>query len=243
MAESILGRIGQLLRANVNAILDEAEDPEKMLDQLVRDYTSNIAEAESAVAQTVGNLRLLEDDQKEAKSAVGDWGQKAGVASKKADELRAAGKTAEATRFDDLAKIALQRQVSYEKQAKTLELQVTQQTELTEQLKSGLIKLKAKREELVQKRNELVSRAKMAKARVQVQQAVKSVSVMDPSSDLSRFEDRVRREEALAKGMEEVATTSLEDQFAKLGEDADEAEVEARFAELKAAKKPVLVAG
>ena len=88
MAESILGRIGQLLRANVNAILDEAEDPEKMLDQLVRDYTSNIAEAESAVAQTVGNLRLLEDDQKEAKSAVGEWGQKAGVASKKADELR-----------------------------------------------------------------------------------------------------------------------------------------------------------
>lgn len=242
MAESILGRIGQLLRANVNAILDEAEDPEKMLDQLVRDYTSNIAEAESAVAQTVGNLRLLEDDHKEAKSAVDEWGQKAAVASKKADELRAAAKTAEAQRFDDLAKIALQRQVSYEKQTKTLESQVAQQTELTEQLKSGLIKLKAKRQELVQKRNELVSRAKMAKARVQVQKAVKSVSVMDPTSELSRFEERVRSEEALAKGMEEVATTSLEDQFAKLGEDEDEAEVEARFAELKA-KKPVLVAG
>ena len=41
---SILGRIGQLVRANVNAMLDEAEDPEKMLDQLIRDFTSNIAE-------------------------------------------------------------------------------------------------------------------------------------------------------------------------------------------------------
>jgi phage shock protein A len=243
MAQTILGRIGQLLRANVNAILDEAEDPEKMLDQLVRDYTSNIAEAEAAVAQTVGNLRLLEDDQREARDAVEEWGSKAIVASKKADEMRAAGKTTEAERFDDLAKIALRRQVSFEQQAKTLMQQVTQQTELTENLKSGLIKLKAKREELVQKRNELVSRAKMAKARVQVQRAVKSVSVMDPTSELSRFEERVRREEALAKGMEEVATTSLEEQFARLEDDEDDIVVETRFAELKAGKKPALVAG
>ena len=242
MAQTILGRIGQLLRANVNAILDEAEDPEKMLDQLVRDYTANIGEAEAAVAQTVGNLRLLEDDQKEAKAAVVDWGTKASVASKKADEMRAAGKVSEAERFDDLAKIALQRQLSYERQAKTMEQQVTQQTELTQQLKTGLLKLRAKREELVQKRNELVSRAKMAKARTQVQQAVKSVSVMDPTSELSRFEDRVRREEALATGLEEVATSSLEEQFAKLDGDEDQAEVEARLAELKATKKPVAVA-
>jgi phage shock protein A len=241
MAQTILGRISQLLRANVNAILDEAEDPEKMLDQLVRDYTSNITEAESAVAQTVGNLRLLEDDQREAKTAVTEWATKASVASKKADDLRVASKTTEAERFDDLAKIALRRQMSYEQQAKTMEQQVIQQTELTEQLKSGLIKLKAKREELTQKRNELVSRAKIAKARVQVQRAVKGVSVMDPTSELNRFEDRVRREEALAKGMEEVASTSLEEQFAKLDDDGNDAEVEARFAELKTSRKPALV--
>ncbi len=237
MAQTILGRIGQLLRANVNAILDEAEDPEKMLDQLVRDYTSNITEAEAAVAQTVGGLRLLEDDEKEARKAITEWGDKAAVASKKADELRAAGKTAEAQRFDDLAKVALQRQVSFEKQVATFGPQLTQQRELTEQLKSGLIKLKAKREELVQRRNELVSRAKMARARVQVQKAVKGVSIMDPTSELTRFEDRVRREEAYAAGMEEVAASSLEEQFAKLGADEDEVEVEARFAELKAQGK------
>ena len=66
---TILGRIGQLVRANINAMLDSAEDPEQMLDQLVRDFTNNIAEAEEAVAQTVGNLRLLEDDQREAQQA------------------------------------------------------------------------------------------------------------------------------------------------------------------------------
>jgi phage shock protein A len=240
MAQSILGRIGQLLRANVNAILDEAEDPEKMLDQLVRDYTANITEAEAAVAQTIGNLRLLEDDQREARGAVDDWGAKARAASKKADAMRSAGGSAEAERFDDLAKVALRRQVSYEQQTKTLEQQVTQQRELTDQLKSGLNKLKAKREELVQKRNELVSRAKMARARVQVQRAVKSVSIMDPTSDLSRFEERVRREEAMAKGLEEVATSSLEEQFAALESDEDQSEVDARFAELKASGKTEL---
>jgi phage shock protein A len=230
---TILGRIGQLVRANINALLDSAEDPEKMLDQLVRDFTNNIAEAEEAVAQTVGNLRLLEDDQREAKQAQVEWGDKARAAARKAEEARSAGNTAEADRFDELAKIAIRRQISFEEQVKTFESQIAQQTQLTDQLKDGLNKLRLKREELVQKRDELVSRAKMATAQRQVQEAVREVSVMDPTSDLNRFEERIRREEAMARGMQEVAASSLEEEFASL-EDADtEAEVEARLASLK----------
>jgi phage shock protein A len=236
MAQSILGRIGQLLRANVNSLIDSAEDPEKMLDQLLRDYTANIREAESAVAQTIGSLRLLEDDHREALDAVREWGEKAAAASRKADQLRAAGQTAEADRFDELAKVALRRQISYEAQARSLEPQLTQQRELTEGLKDGLEKLRLKREELVHKRDELVSRARIARARVQVQQAVKNVSVLDPTSELSRWEDRVRREEAMAEGMEEVGRNSLEDQFAELDSDEDQAELESRFAALKSGR-------
>jgi phage shock protein A len=229
---TILGRIGQLVRANVNALLDSAEDPEKMLDQLVRDFTDNIAEAEEAVAQTVGHLRLLEDDHREAQAAQVEWGDKAAAAARKADESRAAGNTAEADRFTELAKIAIRRQISFENQVKTFESQIAQQTELTDQLKDGLNKLRLKREELVQKRDELVSRAKMAAAQRQVQEAVREVSVMDPTSELNRFEERIRREEAMARGMSEVAASSLEEEFASL-EDADtEAEVEARLAGL-----------
>ena len=243
MPQSILGRIGQLVRANVNALVDQAEDPEKMLDQLIRDFSANIGEAEEAVAQTVGNLRLAEDDHREAVEAVNEWGQKALAASRKADELRAGGQAAEAERFDGLAKIALRRQISYEEQARTLDGQVRQQRELTEQLKQGLNKLRLKREELVQKRDELVSRAKMARARVRMQQAVKSVSILDPASELSRFEERVRREEAMAGGMEEVAASSLEEQFAQLDADEDEIEVETRFAQLKSGQAPRLTTG
>jgi phage shock protein A len=229
---TILGRIGQLVRANINAILDSAEDPEKMLDQLVRDYTNNIAEAEEAVAQTVGNLRLVEDDAREAREAVNEWGSKAAAASRRADELRT-DNASEADRFDQLARIALRRQIGYEEQATTLERQAAQQTELADKLKDGLNKLRAKREELVQKRDELVSRAKMAQAQEQVQQTMKSVSVMDPTSEISRFEEKVRRQEARVRGMEEVAASSLEEQFESLESSEDELEVEARLAQLK----------
>ncbi len=233
MAQSILGRVSQLVRANINAMLDQAEDPEKMLDQLIRDFTSNIAEAEQAVAQTVGNLRLLEDDHREALKARDEWGDKAAAASRKADEMRAEGNATEAERFDGLAKVALRRQISFESQIQTYEGQIEQQTAFTNQLKDGLNKLRERREELVRKRDELVSRAKMARAQTQVQQAVKNVSVMDPTSELSRFEERIRREEAMARGMQEVASSSLEDQFGELEVSEDESEVEARLAALK----------
>jgi phage shock protein A len=233
MAQSILGRIGQLLRANINSMLDSAEDPEKMLDQLIRDFTSNIGEAEQAVAQTVGNLRMLEDDEREAREAHAEWGSKAAAASRKGEEMRGQGKTADADRFDELAKIALRRQLSFETQLTTFKQQIDQQTTLTDQLKDGLNKLRTRREELVQKRDELVSRAKMAQAQMQVQQAVKSVSVMDPTSELNRFEERIRRQEAMARGMQEVAASSLEDQFADLADSEQEMEVSARLSALK----------
>ena len=230
---SILGRVGQLVRANINAILDDAEDPERMLDQLVRDFTNNIAEAEEAVAQTIGNLRLVEDDAREARSASAEWLDKAKAASRRADELRAAGNTAEADRFDELARIAIRRQVSFEGTATTLETQAAAQTELADKLKDGLNKLRAKREDLVNKRDELVSRAKMAQAQSQVQASLQSVSVMDPTSEISRFEERIRRQEAQVRGREEVAASSLDEQFASLESDEDEAEVDARLADLK----------
>jgi phage shock protein A len=230
---SILGRMGQLVRANINALLDSAEDPEKMLDQMVRDYTDSIREAEEAVAQTIGNLRLQEDDAKEAGEAATEWGSKAAAASKRADELRAAGNTADADRFDTLAKVALKRQIGFEEQVKTFGPQIEQQTALVSQLKDGLNVMRTKREELVQKKDQLIARAKMAQAQMQVQQSIKSVNIMDPTSEVARFEERIRHEEAQARGMQEVAASSLDAQFASLDDAADDADVEARLAALK----------
>jgi phage shock protein A len=234
---TILGRMGQLVRANINALLDQAEDPEKMLDQLVRDFTNNIAEAEQAVAQTVGNLRMLEDDLREARGAHREWGDKAAAAVRRGDELRAKDQAAEADRLDELARLALRRQLSFEEQIATFEGQIAQQQALVDKLKDGLNKLRVRREELVQKRDELVSRAKMAHAQVQVQKAVRNVSVMDPTSELRRFEERVRRQEGLARGMEEVASSSLEAQFEELETSADALRVDERLRALRSGER------
>jgi phage shock protein A len=232
VARSILGRLGQLIRANVNALIDSAEDPERMLDQLVRDFSASIAEAEAAVAQTVGNLRLIEDDRDEARETAEQWGRKAAAASARAEQLRA-GSPVEADRFDELARIALRKQIGYERQLETFDQQIAQQTETTDKLKDALNKLRDKRDDLVRRRDELVSRAKMAQAQVQVQEAVRSVSVLDPSSELGRFEQRIRQQEAQARGMEEVAGSTLEAQFAELEELSDDAEVDQRLERLK----------
>lgn len=230
--QSILGRIGQLTRANINALLDKAEDPEKMLDQLVRDYTNSIAEAEDAVAQTIGNLRLAEADHAEDVAAVKEWGQKALAASQKADDLRASGQATEADKFDRLAKIALSKQIGFETEAKQAAPMIASQNETVEKLKTGLIGMKAKLGELQTKRDQLVARAKMSEAQAKVQDAVKSIDVLDPTSELGRFEDKVRRSEAQVAGQAELNAATA-DPWEELEASSTDAEVEARLSELK----------
>ncbi|MFD0151360.1 PspA/IM30 family protein [Streptomyces sp. NPDC055721] len=231
--QTILGRVTQLAKANINALLDSAEDPQKMLDQLIRDYSSNISEAEEAVAATIGNLRLMEQDHQEDVDAAKEWGGKALAASRKADELRAGGQAAEADRFDNLAKVALGRQLQSEKEARTAEPTIASQTEVVDKLRTGLDQMKAKLGELRAKRDELVARAKSAQAQNTMMDAVKGIDILDPTSELSRFEDKVRREEAKAMGKQELAASSLDAQFEQLDALGDSAEIEARLAALK----------
>lgn len=234
--QSIFGRVAQLAKANINAMLDSAEDPQKMLDQMVRDYTDNIAEAETAVAQTIGNLRMLEDDYSEDLKAASDWGNKALAASSKADEFRAAGESANADKFDSLAKVAIQRQMQSEAEAKTAGPTISSQREIVAKLKTGLDAMKGKRQELVSKRDELIARAKSAQAQNQVQDAVKSIDIMDPSSEVSRFEEKIRREEARVRGAAELASSSLDSQFNAFEDLGEQTEIEARLAALKSSK-------
>lgn len=231
--QSILGRISQLARANINALLDRAEDPEKLLDQLVRDYTNSIADAEEAVAQTIAQVRMAEEDLQIDREAVQEWGRKAAAASAKADQLRTSGDTAGAEKLDQLARVALGRQISYEQNVREGEPRVAAHNETVEQLKSGLTQMKIKLEELQSRRSQLIARARSADAQAQVQQSMASINVLDPTSELSRFEDKIRRQEALVQGRTEAQATSLEDQFAALDDDSDDAEVDARLAQLK----------
>ncbi|QHC59843.1 PspA/IM30 family protein [Rathayibacter sp. VKM Ac-2760] len=236
--QSIFGRIAQLAKANINSLLDQAEDPQKMLDQMVRDYTDSIRDAEAAIAQTIGNLRLLEDDYREDVQNADEWGGKALAASRKADELRSSGSAGDADKFDALAKVALTRQIQSEKEAKDAEPTIASQTEVVDKLKSGLNQMREKLNQLSSKRDELIARSKTVEAQSQVQDAIKSIDIMDPTSEVSRFEQKIRREEARVRGAEELASSSLDAQFESLEDLGEMTEVEARLAALKSGGRP-----
>ncbi|WP_307737129.1 PspA/IM30 family protein [uncultured Varibaculum sp.] len=231
--QTILGRITNMAKANINALLDRAEDPEKMLDQMIRDYTNSIREAESAVAQTVGNVRLAEKDLEDDRSAASQWGEKAALASKKAEEARTNGDTAEAERLDNLARLALGKQIDFEQQVNAQEPLLVSQKDMAEQLKAGLAGMKTKLEDLKVKRDQLVARQKTAQAQNQVQETAEKFNLADPTSELNRFEEKIRKQEALAAGRAELASESLENQFAELEKSGSSAEIEARLAALK----------
>ena len=123
-----------------------------------------------------------------------------------------------------------------ESEAKSAEPTITSQRDIVDKLKTGLDAMKSKRQELVSKRDELVARAKSAQAQNQVQEAVKSIDIMDPSSEVGRFEEKIRREEARVRGAAELASSSLDAQFNSLEDMGEQTEIEARLAALKAPK-------
>jgi len=163
-----------------------------------------------------------------------------GVDPRKADQLRSGGDTAGADKWDSLAKIALTKQITAENEAKAAEPMIASQRQVVEQLKTGLQQMEVKLGELRSKRDQLIARQKTAEAQVKVQGAIRSINVLDPASELSRYEDQVRRVEAQAAGQMELAGSSLESQFAELEASGTSLEAEARLAALKSGQNPAL---
>lgn len=237
---SIFSRISNLLRANINAALDEAEDPEKMLDQFVRDFTANITEAETAVAETIGNLRLMQKDRQDLAEEAETWQTRAVAASNKADALRAKDRQRDADRNDRLAREAITKIQSTKTRLGELDPQIARQDEMVEQLKIGLEGMKSKLSELKTKRSELLARARVAEAQERVVASVTSLNAADPTSELSRFEEGVRKREALAQGRIEIAASSMDNQYAELEADISRVEADDILASIKSGNTAAL---
>jgi len=147
----------------------------------------------------------------------------------------------DADKFDNLAKVALSKQITSENEAKQAEPTIASQSAVVEQLKTGVQQMHDKLDQLISKRDELVARAKTADAQQQVHDAVKSINVLDPTSELGRFEDKVRRQEAQVAGQQELDASSLDSQFESLDDLGTAAEVDTRLAALKAGTAPKAV--
>jgi phage shock protein A len=212
----ILDRLSRLIRANVNDLIDSAEDPEKMLNQILRDMESAIPQARVQVQEMIAQEKLVEADQKEAQRLAIEWGEKARRAV-------AAGK-------DDLAREALRRKRDNEQNAQIYAEQLATQQQVVAKLKDQLRQLEAKYQATLSRRDTLLARHRAARATEQVARALTTFSPMDPSADLERMERKIRSREAQAAAMVEMGTETIDAQFMEL----EEPDIEAELAILKA---------
>ena len=203
----ILNRISTITRSNINAILDQAEDPEKMLDQLTRDMASGIQQARVEVAKMIADEKELQANAERSQQLADDWQSKAELAVKKGAE--------------DLAREALHRKIDYANNAKVYQSQWESQHAAVEKAKSDLHDLQEKYDGAVRNREALLARHRRAKAQQQVAKVAASVSAFDPSSELNRMEERIRLEEARASAATELSHDTTEDRFAKLSKDSE----------------------
>jgi phage shock protein A len=236
----IIGRVAQLSHANVNAVVDAAENPREKVDQLVREYATTIAEAEHAIADLEGNRRVTADDQRADAEAAELWAAAAAETSQTADELRAGGDADAADRFDNLARIALGRELAAENDVDAGQHTIAAQTESVETLTRGLGQMHSRLWELTRRRNSLgVLRRGAYGQRRSTSQQITNVDVMDPATEVAFFQDVVRREESSLRGEAAQARSSeaAASEFADTNGDGGRAtEIEERLQSLKMAR-------
>lgn len=218
----ILNRISTITRSNLNAILDQAEDPAKMLDQLTRDMRDGIVQSRTEVAKMIADEKELEANQQRSQQLADEWQRKAELAVQKGQE--------------DLAREALHRKIDFANNAKVYQDQFLAQHQAVEKAKSDLHDLQEKYDSAVRNREALLARHRRAQAQQQVSKVAASMSAFDPSSELNRMEERIRLEEARASAETELSRDTTEDRFAKLTGDSA---VEEELLRLKAGQSQV----
>ncbi|TAH53733.1 MAG: PspA/IM30 family protein [Chloroflexota bacterium] len=216
---NIFDRISNIMRANINDMLDSAEDPEAMLNQIIRDMNDALRQADSDIADQIAQQKMLEGDLDAAKRNQAAWESKAELAVSKGR--------------DDLAREALVRQNDYAEQAAIYEKQLEAQKSAVAELKAKRDLLKSKYDQAQRNKENLVARARAAQAKSKMTKVTNQSNTADYASELDRMERKIREQEARAEAEEEVADskTSVDDEFAKLGADK---QVEDQLAALKA---------
>lgn len=212
----IFDRISQITRANINDMLTRAEDPEKMLNQILRDMEDSIRQGEAQVAEQIAQEKLIQADLDDAKRKSNEWGQKAELAVSKSS--------------DDLAREALRRQTDYSAHAEIYQKQLDVQHQAVEKLKSDLAALEDKYDDARRNKDLLITRAKRASAQQQITATSAKLSAVDYSSDLAQMERRIQEQEARAAAGEEMRSSTTDEKFSKLGADS---EIEQKLTALK----------
>ena len=203
----IFDRFRTVVSSDINDLINKAENPEKMLNQVLLDMNEQMIESKKAVAMAIADEKKLEREVGENKALVADWERKAVIAVK--------------ANRDDLAKEALVRKQEYEGYVTQLQTQWQAQKESVEKLKDSLRQLQTKIDEASRKKNILIARAKRAEAQEKINQTMSSLSgnksAFDTFERMSKKVDEIEARADAHKELEEATSgASLEKQFAEL---------------------------
>jgi phage shock protein A len=202
---ALLERVATLLRANLNDLIDKAEEPEKMIKQVILDMQNQLLQVKTQVAMAIADQHLLESKHKEHENKAAEWMHKAELAVEKQQ--------------DDLARVALERSVSCRELADNFKEQVADQKIEVENLKTALHKLEEKLREAQSMADVLVARHRRSRAVTRAADAQMAMADGSNAATFDRMKHKLALSEAVGKAKAEIAADNAEDRLAALDRD------------------------
>jgi phage shock protein A len=218
---ALMERVATLVRANLNDLVDKAEDPEKLIKQVILDMENQLMQVKTQVAIAIADQHLLTKKHAENLEKEADWLRRAELAVGKSE--------------DDLARAAIDRSMSSKQMAENFRQQAEDQTVQVENLKSALHKLEQKLAEARAKSDVIIAQHRRARALNKAGDARMAMGDDSSAHAFDRMREKARQEEAMSQAKAELLGDSVEDKLAAL-EKQDE--IERMLAEIKTRKNP-----
>ncbi len=218
---AIFQRIGDLLKANINDLIDKAENPEKMVKQIIIDMEEQVRSATQSLGQVMGSERQAQKQLENAKKTSADWEAKAKLALQAGNQ--------------ELAKKALANKVTVDSNVTTLQASYDNISMQVGELRNRVEILRSKLEEARAKQNMLIARSKMADAQKSVATTLSGTDSSSAFAKLDKMEQKIESKEAEAQAFSDMAgdTTFAKDEFKDLETNiAVDAEMERLLAEM-----------
>jgi phage shock protein A len=219
----IFDKLSRLIKSNINDLISRAENPEKMLNQVILDMRDQLAKAKREVAAAIADERKLKSQLDEEAKQTREWEQRAMLAVREGR--------------DDLAKQALVRHQEHAQRTTAVDQTWRAQAQETEKLKSSLRQLNDKIEEAKRKRNLLIAKQKRAQAQRRIHETMSGLSDTSAFEAFNRMAEKIeeseRRSLAAAEVDEALETPGLEQEFVRLEAGTGGEGVEDRLLALK----------
>ena len=205
---AIFERIADILAANINDLIDKAEDPVKMVKQLILEMEEEVDAATEALGQAMGSQKVAAKELADAQAKVADWNDKAKLALKNGNE--------------DLARRALEAKVGLDTQVEALQASYDNITAQVEKMRAQVMDLKLKLDEARSRQNVLIARARMAEASQDVATSISSVDTDSAFAKLDKMERKIIEQESVAEAFTELngAEVDTEQQFSDMAKTA-----------------------